>query len=110
MIAMAMGNSRETATQWKKAIFFNILFPLEHVHLAVVGEGSKLLTTAEREVAPSNYPRHQNAAPAAMIWWGGLGRTMLMGGQDMALKAAACRGECLLAVFVSGVNQFRTLS
>jgi hypothetical protein len=33
-----------------------------------------------------------------------------MGGGKRQMKSAASGGECLLAVFVSGVNQFLTLS
>jgi hypothetical protein len=36
--------------------FCGIIFPLEPVHLAVVGEGSRLLMRVEREVAPSKCP------------------------------------------------------
>ncbi len=42
--------------------------------------------------------------------WGGRSVHADGGGEIWQLKLAASGGECLLAVFVSGVNQFLTVS
>ncbi len=36
--------------------------------------------------------------------------TLMGGGEIWQMKSAASGGECLLTVFVSGINQFLTLS
>ncbi len=50
---------KNTCCAWARGTFPPA--PLEHVHLAVAGEGGGLLTTVVSEAAPSNCPGQRHA-------------------------------------------------